>query len=493
MKSRFFKKSTSSSKNENITQSTSYDSQLCDQLQKPSLNIKQRKNTPTNPASTETIQRKSSSFTQKICCPTPSSSSSTQGIIGCSNGLFECCSNTCTSLFPTEMRLIAEGKRAYFGRIRKNLGEPSESLINYSPVLSHKQQLIEQRLLQQYGVNVSNNTPTNNSNNNQIAQLVFTLAQQLNIKDLEIYKLKNKLKRIEKRDENFFEKLNNEVEVKENEIKENKEEIKRLRRKLKNAEIELNIATNNNFKMNNERDKGVMEEVEFGREKRSDISQLQNKIIFEEKLHQNKEAEWDRERRELIQKIKNLNYSIEKMSKEYKNNEESRKQLELQLELIKIENECQQIIPIPIGKEREEQVPSPFEDFPSPKIYSTSADSSSGISSSLKGIINEGSLKENNKQIKVQEKLKECRQKIKQLIQTTEKLQRGERLKGEDLFGVSFVKEETKGKNKNYELSDKILNDIEEHNLKDIEGIQKDLELLHDKMTIVYAKGVIGK
>ncbi|CAK5071016.1 unnamed protein product [Meloidogyne enterolobii] len=268
MKSRFFKKSSSSSKNENITQSTSYDSQLCDQLQKSSLNIKQRKNTLTNPASTETIQRKSSSFTQKICCPTPSSSSSTQGIIGCSNGLFECCNNTCTSLFPTEMQLIAEGKRAYFGRIRKDLGEPSESLINYSPTLSHKQHLIEQRLLQQYGVNVSNNnTTTNNSNNNQIAQLVFTLAQQLNIKDLEIYKLKNKLKRIEKRDENFFEKLNNEVEVKENEIRENKEEIKRLRRKLKYAEIELNIATNNNFKMNNERDKGVMEEVEFGREK----------------------------------------------------------------------------------------------------------------------------------------------------------------------------------------------------------------------------------
>jgi len=143
--------------------------------------------------------------------------------------------------------------------------EPSESLINYSPVLSHKQHLIEQRLLQQYGVNVSNNTT--NSNNNQIAQLVFTLAQQLNIKDLEIYKLKNKLKRVEKRDENFFEKLNSEVEVKENEISENKEEIKRLRRKLKNAEIELNIATNNNFKINNERDKGVMEEVEFGREK----------------------------------------------------------------------------------------------------------------------------------------------------------------------------------------------------------------------------------
>ncbi|CAK5071020.1 unnamed protein product [Meloidogyne enterolobii] len=124
------------------------------------------------------------------------------------------------------------------------------------------------------------------------------------------------------------------------------------------------------------------------------------------------------------------------MSKEYKHNEESRKQLELQLELIKIENECQQIIPIAIDKEREEHVQSPFEDFPSPKIYSTSADSSSGISSSLKGIINEGSLKENNKQIKAQEKLKECRQKIKQLIQTTEKLQRGERLKGEDLFGL---------------------------------------------------------
>nr|CAD2194202.1 unnamed protein product [Meloidogyne enterolobii] len=442
MKSRFFKKSSSSSKNENITQSTSYDSQLCDQLQKTSLNIKQRKNTPTNPTSTETIQRKSSSFTQKICCPTPSSSSSTQGIIGCSNGLFECCSNTCTSLFPTEMQLIAEGKRAYFGRIRKDIGEPSESLINYSPVLSHKQHLIEQRLLQQYGVNLSNNTTTNN---NQIAQLVFTLAQQLNIKDLEIYKLKNKLKRTEKRDENFFEKLNNEVEVKENEIKENKEEIKRLRRKLKNVEIELNIATNNNFKMNNERDKSVMEEVEF-----------------------------------------------ERMSKEYKNNEESHKQLELQLELIKIENECQQIVPIPIEKEREEQVPSPFEEFPSPKIYSTSADSSSGISSSLKGIINEGSLKE-KRQIKAQEKLNECRQKIKQLIQTTEKLQRGERLKGEDLFGVSFVKVKTKENNKNCELSEKMLDDIEEQNLKQIEGIQKDLELLHDKMTIVYAKGVIGK
>uniref|UniRef100_A0A915MY47 Uncharacterized protein n=1 Tax=Meloidogyne javanica TaxID=6303 RepID=A0A915MY47_MELJA len=83
------------------------------------------------------------------------------------------------------------------------------------------------------------------------------------------------------------------------------------------------------------------------------------------------------------------------MSKEYKNNEESRKQLELQLELIKIENECQQIIPVSMGKEREEQ--------------------------------------------------------------------------------------------------EKILNDVEEQNLKHIEGVQKDLELLHDKMTIVYAKGVIGK
>ncbi|KAL7072938.1 hypothetical protein ACQ4LE_008019 [Meloidogyne hapla] len=181
------------------------------------------------------------------------------------------------------------------------------------------------------------------------------------------------------------------------------------------------------------------------------------------------------------------------MSKEFKNNEESRKQLEMQLELIKIENECQQIIPISIGNEREERISSPFVDFPSPKIYSTSADSSSGISSSLKGIINDGSLKENSKLIKAREKLKECRQKIKQLIQTTEKLQRGERLKGEDLFGVSFVKEKTKQNNKNNELSDTILIDIEEQNLKQIEAIQKDLELLHDKMTIVYAKGVIGK
>ncbi|KAL7072605.1 hypothetical protein ACQ4LE_008020 [Meloidogyne hapla] len=266
MKSRFFKKS--SSKNENIPQSTSYDSQL-DQLQRPSLNIKQRKNPPINPNSLETIQRKSASFTQKVCCPTPSSSSSTQGIIGCTNGLFECCNNTPTSLFPTEMQLIAEGKRAYFGRIRKHLGEPAESLINYSPVLSHKQHLIDQQTLnrptgQQYGVNTENtpNNTSNNSNNNQIAQLVFTLAQQLNLKDLEINKLKNKLKRIENRDEKIFEKLNNELEIKENEIKENKEEIKRIRRKLKNVEIELNIASNNNFKINIERDK-TMDEMKL--------------------------------------------------------------------------------------------------------------------------------------------------------------------------------------------------------------------------------------
>ncbi|KAF7640478.1 hypothetical protein Mgra_00000299 [Meloidogyne graminicola] len=385
MKNRFFKKSSSNSKNEYFPQNSLINTN--------------------NTTLENNLQKKSPSFNQKLFNsfnPSSSSLSSTQGIIGCcssSNGLFECCSNNNVSnhLFPTEMQLIAEGKRAYFGRIKKQSEVAiwcRQSIINYSPLLPHKQQLIEhQRLLQHQGRILINEE---NKNNNQIAQLVFTLVQQLNLKDFEIIKIKNKLKRKENKEEKNFEKLNEELKIKEEEIMENKEEIKRLKRKLKNKEIELNKVLNNKIINMEEMKESDKEKLII------EISELQNKLKLEQKCRQNKQIEWEEEK--------------QKFNKKIKISEENCKQLEMQLELIKIENNC--LNPTFVGKEREEQ-----------------ADSSSGISSSLKGINRDKYL--NNKLIKANGNLIDVREKIKQLIQTTEKLEKGERLKGEDLFVIT--------------------------------------------------------
>uniref|UniRef100_A0A914H7F4 Uncharacterized protein n=1 Tax=Globodera rostochiensis TaxID=31243 RepID=A0A914H7F4_GLORO len=112
-----------------------------------------------------------------------------------------------------------------------------------------------------------------------------------------------------------------------------------------------------------------------------------------------------------------------------------------------------------------------------------SLSSSSGIDSSLADA-KEFDL---NSMRLARRQLIECRRKVARLVKSAEKTQRGERLGRNDLFGSSVHEDSTPCCSVGVHSSTQA--QLDEQQVAQIDALRKEMEVLHDKFIILYARG----
>ncbi|KAI3417510.1 hypothetical protein GPALN_013231 [Globodera pallida] len=321
----------------------------------------------------------------------------------------------------------------------------------------------------------------------QVSDLVCTLVQQLSAKDAEIGRLKTALRR------------SREVTERERERHGDvqgaaREQISRMRRRLRTYETELEIAQRVHRQATIPTSSEANVEAKFEK-LMVDHAQLQSQLAHEKRAVTEREAAWERERTELNQTVQSLNSTLEELELELRQREVHGREMQLQLERAVVEREmaCMEL-----AKDQQQKKQSTtmvqMLNLHSPKAESAtdecctaggggpSLSSSSGIDSSLADA-KEFDLKSMRL---ARRQLIECRRKVARLVKSAEKTQRGERLGRDDLFGSSVQEDSTLCCSVGVHSSTQA--QLDEH-VTQIGALRKEMEVLHDKFIILYARG----
>ncbi|KAL3084067.1 hypothetical protein niasHS_009200 [Heterodera schachtii] len=259
-----------------------------------------------------------------------------------------------------------------------------------------------------------------------------------------------------------------------------------------------------------------------------DHGKLKTELAQQQRAVAEREAAWDRERAELNQTVRSLNNTLEELEQELRQREVHGREMQLQFERTVVERDMAQMELLDNAKQsnnnnhnqlhhQQEHINAAVHRSSMLHLASSnsansgtaeehnsstasargdgegpSLASSSGIDSSTTSCSVTADAKEiDTKHLRLaRRKLIECRQKVARLLRSAEKAMRGERLGRDDLFGSYLDVHD--------DLQQVLPNDATQIQLIDdkitqIGALRKEMELLHDKFIILYARGTFQK
>ncbi|KAL3085592.1 hypothetical protein niasHT_037333 [Heterodera trifolii] len=250
-----------------------------------------------------------------------------------------------------------------------------------------------------------------------------------------------------------------------------------------------------------------------------DHGKLKTELAQQQRAVAEREAAWDRERAELNQTVRSLNNTLEELEQELRQREVHGREMQLQFERTVVERDMAQMELLDNAKQSNNHnqlinaavhrssmlhlaSPNSAESGTAEEHNSSTAAahvdgggpslaSSSGIDSTTSCSVTADIKEIDTKHLRLaRRKLIECRQKVARLLRSAEKAMRGERLGRDDLFG-SYL-----------DVHDNLLQvlpnnatqlQLIDDKITQICALRKEMELLHDKFIILYARGTFQK
>ncbi|KAL3082058.1 hypothetical protein niasHT_038388 [Heterodera trifolii] len=256
-----------------------------------------------------------------------------------------------------------------------------------------------------------------------------------------------------------------------------------------------------------------------------DHGKLNMELAQQKRAVAEREAAWDRERAELNQTVRSLNNTLEELEQELRQREVHGREMQLQFERTVVERDMAQMELLDNAKQSNNNQQHHQQEHINAAVHrssmlhlaspnsansgtaeehnsSTTAAhvngggpslaSSSGIDSNTTSCSVTADAKEiDTKHLRLaRRKLIECRQKVARLLRSAEKAMRGERLGRDDLFGSYLdVHDDLQQVLPNNATQMQLIDD----KIMQIGALRKEMELLHDKFIILYARGTFQK